>query len=128
MKNHKKLVAIIAVLIVAVIIGTMFVGCKKTEAAGGGAFRAFIVQPVSLDPPFSYESEGIQVIRQVWDGLFDYDRKTLELKNELCDKYEVSSDGAAPTRMSGKSVIHGIDIKLDAGGQVRIEVRKAGPA
>lgn len=96
MKNYKRLIAIIAVLIVVVLVGTMFAGCKKTPAAGG-SFRAFIVQPVSLDPPFAYESEGIQVIRQVWDGLFDYDRKTLELKNELCDTYDVSSDGLVYT-------------------------------
>lgn len=103
MKNYKKLIVIVAILTIVVLIGTMSAGCKKAEAAGG-VFRAFIVQPVSLDPPFCYESEGIQVIRQVWDGLFDYDRKTLELKNELCDSYEVSDDGLVYTFKLKKGV------------------------
>ena len=104
MKNYKRLIVIIVVLIVAVLIGTMFAGCKKAEAAGGGAFRAYINQPVSLDPPFCYESEGIQVARQIWDGLFDYDRKTLDLVPELCDKWEVSDDGLVYTFSLKKGV------------------------
>jgi oligopeptide transport system substrate-binding protein len=123
-KNYKGLIAIIVVLIVTVLIGTIFTGCTAGQqaavqsavesvvesagvtasetdtietAASGGTFRASIAQPVSLDPAFCVESEGIQVIRQIWDGLFDYDRKTLELKNELCDKWEVSDDGLVYT-------------------------------
>ena len=96
MKNYKRFIVIIAVLIVAVLIGTMFAGCKKT-VGGGDVMRIYIAQPVSLDPPNCYESEGIQVIRQVWDGLFDYDKKTLELVPELCDKWEVSDDGLVYT-------------------------------
>ncbi len=57
MKNYKRLIVIIAVLIVVVLIGTMFAGCKKAESAGG-AFRAFIVQPVSLDPPNVMKVKG----------------------------------------------------------------------
>ncbi|MCG9480175.1 MAG: hypothetical protein K9H14_08245, partial [Actinomycetia bacterium] len=53
----------------------------EEEAAGpkeGGTMRMYIHEPVSLDPPNSYESEGIQVIRQIWDGLFEYNPETLE--------------------------------------------------
>ena len=96
MKNYKRLIVIIAVLIVVVLIGTMFIGCKKDTKAGG-VMRLHINQPVSLDPPNCYESEGIQVIRQVWDGLFTWDPKTLEVVPELAEKWEVSSDGLVYT-------------------------------
>lgn len=58
----------------------------------GGVMRLHLNEPVSLDPPNAYESEGIQVVRQIWDGLFNYDPKTLETVPELCEKYEISDD------------------------------------
>jgi peptide/nickel transport system substrate-binding protein/oligopeptide transport system substrate-binding protein len=129
-KISRKIITTIAVLIVLIMIGTMFSGCKKqsttetttAEAASsaettaaaettvtetttiGGIMRVSIFQPVSLDPPFCVESEGIQVIRQIWDGLFDYDSETLELVPELCDKWEVSNDGLVYTFYLKKGV------------------------
>ncbi|MDZ7837301.1 MAG: peptide ABC transporter substrate-binding protein [Actinomycetota bacterium] len=70
------------------------------EATGpkeGGTMRMYIHEPVSLDPPNSYESEGIQVIRQVWDGLFEYNPETLEAEPALVDTYDVSDDGLVYT-------------------------------
>jgi len=97
MKSRTRLiVAVIAVLLIVAMVGTLSIGCKKAQATGG-VMRIHIVQPVSLDPPNCYESEGIQVARQVWDGLFDYDPKTLELIPELCEKWEVSDDGLVYT-------------------------------
>jgi len=52
---------------------------------------------MSLDPPFCVESEGMQVIRQVWDGLFDYDPVTLDLVPELCENLDVTDDGLVYT-------------------------------
>ncbi len=96
MKHRSKLIAIIAVMMIVAMVASLSIGCKKAEAAGG-VMRLRIDQPVSLDPPNCYESEGIQVARQIWDGLFDYDPETLEIKNELCDKWEVSDDGLVYT-------------------------------
>ncbi|MDD3520360.1 MAG: peptide ABC transporter substrate-binding protein [Actinomycetota bacterium] len=62
------------------------------EPVAGGIMRMHLNEPVSLDPPNSYESEGIQVVRQIWDGLFTYDPETLETVPELCEKYEISDD------------------------------------
>ena len=103
MKIKNKMIAIIAVLTIIALVGSLSAGCKKAEASTD-VFRAFLVQPVSLDPPFTYESEGIQVARQIWDGLFDYDRKTLELVPELCDTWEVSEDGLVYTFKLKKGV------------------------
>jgi oligopeptide transport system substrate-binding protein len=97
-KISRNIVATIAILIVIVLVGTLLAGCKgQATAASGGVFRAYIQQPVSLDPPNCYESEGIQVARQIWDGLFDYDSKTLKLVPKLCEKWEVSNDGLVYT-------------------------------
>jgi len=104
MKLRTKLISTAALIVVIALIGSLSIGgCKKAEEAGG-VFRVFIVQPVSLDPPNCYESEGIQVARQIWDGLFDYDRKTLELVPELCEKWEVSDDGLVYTFYIKKGV------------------------
>src|SRR5690606_29396971 len=46
------------------------------EPVAGGIMRMHLNEPVSLDPPNAYESEGIQVVRQIWDGLFTYDPET----------------------------------------------------
>ena len=95
-KNYKKLMVIIAVLIVVVFIGAMFAGCKA-KAAATQVMRLHIVEPVSLDPPNAYESEGIQVIRQCWDGLIDWDPDTYEPIPELAESWEMSDDGLVYT-------------------------------
>ena len=96
MKRRSKIIAIIAVMLIASLVATLSIGCAQAEAAGG-VMRIRIVQPVSLDPPNCYESEGIQVARQIWDGLFDYDPETLEIRNELCESWDVSDDGLVYT-------------------------------
>lgn len=81
----------------------------------GGTMRLHINEPVSLDPPNSYESEGIQIIRQVWDGLFTYDPNTLEVVPVLCEKYEVSDDGLTYTFYIKKGV------KFHSGKELKAE-------
>jgi len=96
MKNHKKLFVVIAVFIVVMLIGSAFVGCKKEEKAGG-EFRAYIQEPVSLDPPNAYESEGVQVARQIFDGLVEYDPITGEIFPAMAESWTVSDDGLVYT-------------------------------
>ena len=81
----------------------------------GGIMRLHINEPVSLDPPNASESEGIQIVRQLWDGLFTYDPVTLETKPELCDKYEVSDDGLVYTFYIKKGV------KFHSGKELKAE-------
>lgn len=96
MKINKKIFAVIAVTVIVAMMVTLSFGCKKEEKAGG-EFRAFIVEPVSIDPPNSYESEGIQVVRQVFDGLVDYDPETLEVVPAIAEKWDLSDDGLVYT-------------------------------
>ena len=103
MKLRSKMIAIMTVVLIVALIGSLSIGCKKAEAAGG-AMRIHIGQPFSLDPPFCRESEGMQVIRQVWDGLFDYDPETLELVPKLCEKWDVTDDGLVYTFYIKKGV------------------------
>ncbi|MCL4378387.1 MAG: peptide ABC transporter substrate-binding protein [Actinobacteria bacterium] len=92
---------------------------STTTAAGqpktGGIMRLHINEPVSLDPPNAYESEGIQIVRQIWDGLFTYDPQTLETKPKLCEKYEVSDDGLTYTFYIKKGV------KFHSGKELKAE-------
>ncbi len=103
MKLKSKMIAIMAVVLIVALVGSLSIGCKKAEAAGG-VMRIHINQPVSLDPPNCYESEGIQVARQIFDGLFKYDPDTLEAVPELCEKWEVSDDGLVYTFHIKKNV------------------------
>jgi len=70
----------------------------------GGILRIHINEPVSLDPQKIIESEGTQIARQVWDGLFTYDPVTLETKSKLCEKYEISGNGLTYTFYIKKGV------------------------
>ncbi len=91
MKNHKKLYIIFVIFIVVTLIGSAFIGCKKEEKAGG-AFRVFLYEPISLDPPYSFEQEGIKVIKQVWDGLVKYNPETLEIEPLIAESWDISDD------------------------------------
>jgi len=90
---------------------TTVAGQPKT----GGIMRLHINEPVSLDPPNASESEGIQIIRQIWDGLFTYDPVTLEIKSKLCEKYEISDDGLTYTFYIKKGVKFHSGKELKAG-------------
>ncbi len=103
MSISKKLSAAVAICIIMVLIVTLSFGCKKEEKAGG-EFRAFLVEPVSLDPPNAYESEGIQVARQIFDGLVEYDSTTLEVVPAIAKSWTVSDDGLVYTFELNKGV------------------------
>ena len=60
MKIPKKLIAIIAICVAVALIAMLSFGCKKEEKAGG-EFRAFLVEPVSLDPLQELSSSRISL-------------------------------------------------------------------
>jgi peptide/nickel transport system substrate-binding protein/oligopeptide transport system substrate-binding protein len=124
--NRKIIIAIIVVVVVA-LAGTMFMGCK-TKAAAGGVMRLYIQEPVSLDPPNAYESEGIQVIRQVWDGLIKWDPKTLEVVPAIAEKWEISADGLVYTFHLRKGVKYHSGDPVTAGDFVYAWSRAANKA
>jgi ABC-type transport system substrate-binding protein len=95
-KIGKKFYTAIVIFVVVALMGSVFLGCKKEEKTGG-TMRLYIHEPVSLDPPNSYESEGIQVIRQVWDGLVEYNPETLKVEPAVAESWDISDDGLVYT-------------------------------
>lgn len=51
---------------------------KPTVGRQGGTFRYFSGEPVSIDPLNSQESEGLEITKQLFDGLVDYDPVTMK--------------------------------------------------
>ena len=96
MRISRRIAMLIVVAIIVTLVGTVFAGCKKDEKAGG-VFRIYIHEPVSLDPANCYESEGIQVVRQVFDGLVKYNTETLETEPNVAEKWDISDDGLVYT-------------------------------
>jgi peptide/nickel transport system substrate-binding protein/oligopeptide transport system substrate-binding protein len=68
---------------------------NKSVSAGksGGTLNYFLGEPASIDPAHALESEGMQVIKAVFDGLVDYDPKTLELKPAAATRWRSNKAG-----------------------------------
>jgi len=121
MRINRRIAIIIVIAVIVTLVGTVFAGCKKgveevsAEGAAGGVFRIYIHEPVFLDPPNCYESEGIQVIRQVFDGLVKYDPKTLETVPAMAESWNISDDGLVYTFYLEKGV------KFHSGREVTAE-------
>lgn len=89
-------------LLVALITTTVF-GCqpqgklKQVSAASGGVFTYFLQEPLSIDPLNSQEAEGIQVIKELFDGLVDYDPKTMKVIPALAKSWKSDPEGLSYT-------------------------------
>ena len=103
MKSHKKLFVAIIIVMIITLIGSLFIGCKSDDEASG-TLRVFLYEPVSLDPPYSWEQEGIKVINQVWDGLVKYNPETLEVEPSIAETWVISDDNLVYTFSLRKGV------------------------
>lgn len=107
---RKRFILSIAVLVVFVFILSMVLpGCAKKEAeeevTEGGIFNACTIQdPVSLDPAQLQESEGIQIGKQIFDGLTDNDPETMETVPAMAEKWEANEDASVWTFYLKKGV------------------------
>jgi len=70
---------------------------SNEEKKMGGEWRDFIMEPLTLDPSNCYESEGIQVVKQLWDGLVEYDPETLVVEPAIAESWDISDDGLVYT-------------------------------
>lgn len=72
--------------------------CKKGDGptaeagSGGSTAKAYINNPVSIDPYNCQESEGTQVCYQLFDCLTDYDYENDELVPAAAAKWEANDD------------------------------------
>ncbi len=90
------LVLFLVLLLTAALAGCDLSGKKaQTVSAGksGGILHYFLGEPASIDPAHAVESEGMQVIKAVFDGLVDYDPKTLELKPAAATRWRSNKAG-----------------------------------
>ena len=75
--------------------------CKKKESSGtkgyssrsGGTISYFLGEPIALDPAFSQEGEGMEVTKELFDGLIDYDPKTAKVKPAVATKWKSNAAG-----------------------------------
>lgn len=66
---------------------------QVSAGKSGGTFRYFLGEPVSIDPAYALEGEGLQVVKQLFDGLVDYDPKTLETKPAVAVRWRSNKKG-----------------------------------
>ncbi len=114
MSMRSKLFKIVVIMVILVVVGSFFIGCKKEDKVGG-IFRMFLMEPISLDPMNSFEQEGIKVIKQVWDGLVKYNSETLETEPAIAASWDISDDGLVYTFNLRKGV------KFHSGREVKAE-------
>ncbi|MDO8885287.1 ABC transporter substrate-binding protein [Candidatus Oleimmundimicrobium sp.] len=95
----KKFKLSLVVFIILVVSVVMVAGCVPKEKAEeeGKTFNAFLMEPVTLDAAHSQESEGIQVAKQIYDGLVDYNPETLELTAAMAESWEPNEDASVWT-------------------------------
>lgn len=114
-KTRKILISLLVLAVVFSLVA--FSGCakkeetKKTEKPkteqpikGGTYNHPLYADPVSLDPAHISESEGFRVGVMIFDGLVDYDPKTLEAVPALAESWEANDDATVFTFKIKKGV------------------------
>jgi len=116
----------------SLVIATMFsivlflTGCGQTATptkddtltnstpVDGGTFRfGMISSPSALEPALLVEENGIEIGKELYDGLVRYDPNTLEIKPAIAEKWDYSADKKVITFYIRKDVkFHdGTDVK-----------------
>ncbi len=70
---------------------------KGEEPVSGGTLNFYIAEPAFIDPINAQESEGVQVVSQVFDSLVDFDPVTSEIKPAAAESWESNADATVWT-------------------------------
>jgi len=120
-----KLRKLIAVTLALGLVASLAVGCAQDEPAEpqdqadqpktGGTLAFYIGEPAVIDPIDGQESEGIQVINQVFDSLVDFDPLTSEIKPAAAESWEPNDDATVWTfkLRSGAKFHNGREVKAE---------------
>ena len=82
------------------VLALLVPGCGKTgrsEVTGGGVFNAFLMEPASLDPARLQSPMELQVARQIFKGLTDYNPDDMETIPAMADSWTASADATVWT-------------------------------
>lgn len=94
----------VIVLLVLALAATLGVSCRVAEKpVEGGTFRAFLKEPSTLDPAHAWQ-EGILVAKQIFDGLIDYDPKTMKVVPAMAESWKSNKDATVWTFKLKKGV------------------------
>lgn len=82
------------------VLALLVPGCGKngrSEVTGGGVFTAFLMEPASLDPARLQSPMELQVARQIFKGLTDYNPDDMETIPAMADSWTASADATVWT-------------------------------
>ncbi len=112
MRKRKLLIIVTLAAVLAMVIAMLLPGCGEEEKADGGGKKeggtfnyCTIQDPVSLDPAQLQESEGIQIGKQIFDGLMENDPDTMELVPAMAESFEPNEDASVFTFNLKKGVM-----------------------
>jgi oligopeptide transport system substrate-binding protein len=89
------------VLFILLALSLLAAGCVSNQnqakqiSAGrsGGTLNYFLGEPVSIDPAYAVEGEGLEVVKQLFDGLVDYNPKTMEVVPAVAASWHSNKKG-----------------------------------
>ncbi len=100
-KKLKAALSAAAVIAVALLVfGCATTGERAGEVSGkktGGKLTVYLSEPAYIDPYNAQESEGVEVVANVFDGLVDFDPKTSKIKPAVAEKWESNKDSSVWT-------------------------------
>ena len=107
-------------------------GGGSSGGAGGTAVYSNIAETPTLDPAVAFSSDGFVFVRNVYEGLLEYEPGTLELRPLLATEWSESDDGLTYTFKLRESVKFHDGTTFDAAaaklGIERIQGINQGPA
>ena len=109
-------------------------GTSGASAASGSTTVTWtnVALPSNLDPAIGFDSDTLQVVRNVYEGLLEYAPGSTELRPALAESYSRAADGLTYTFKLRKGVVFHDGSKLDAAAVVaslkRIQAIAQGPA
>ena len=96
----KRPIFILIALLIFAVAAIGLSGCTRKGPArqvaaqkSGGTLNFFLGNPVSIDPAHAQEGEGLQVVKQVFDGLIDYNPKTLAVEPAIAERWRSNKAG-----------------------------------
>lgn len=92
----KKSLLILSITVLATASGCVSSKGKVSRVSAESSEKVLkyaLGEPVSIDPAFAVEGEGLQVVKQVFDGLVDYDPKTLKAVPAVASSWRSNQSG-----------------------------------